>query len=431
MSVIVTGLNYQVAEVSVLEQLSFRDEDLPKALAGILQCEHVGEAVILSTCNRVEIYVNASRFHPAAAEIRDFLSEFHHLEPAVFAEQMYTYYDDAAITHLFNVTAGLDSMVLGETEIIGQVRRAFKAAQEEGVIERTLSSVFRRALEVGKRVRTETGISENAASVSSAAVALAGREFGGLSGRDVVVLGAGEAGQAGARALKGAGAATLTVVNRSIDKAIELAGVVGAAAAELSDLDEVVARSDILVCSTRSDDLVLSFERVSKMAEERGHRPLMIIDIAVPRDVDPSAADIEGVTLLDIDGLRSFADEGRKKRATEARRGREIIAGEVTRFLEDEMAARYSGLIAALRKAAEETRADEIARYSGRLADLEHDDLDLVDSLTRSLVNKLLHTPTVRMRELAATADGALLAESLAKLFDLTDEWDAGSDSDA
>lgn len=431
MSVIVTGLNYQVADVSVLEQLSFGDEDLPKALSGLLHCEHVAEAVILSTCNRVEIYVNASRFHPAAAEIRDFLSEFHHVEPAVFAEQMYTYYDDAAISHLFNVSAGLDSMVLGETEIIGQVRRAFKSAQAEGALERTLSSVFRRALEVGKRVRTETGISENAASVSSAAVALAGREFGSLSGRDVVVLGAGEAGQAAAKALKGAGAATLTVVNRSVERAIELAGVVGAAAAELSDLDEVVARSDILVCSTRSEELVISRERVAKMAEVRGDRPLMIIDIAVPRDVDPGVASIDGVTLLDIDGLRSLADEGRKKRGAEALRGREIIAEEVNRFLEDEMAARYSGLIAALRKSAEETRADEVARYSGRLADLDHEKLDLVDSLTRSLVNKLLHAPTVRMRELAATPDGALLAESLARLFDLADDWDAGSDSDA
>lgn len=221
------------------------------------------------------------------------------------------------------------------------------------------------------------------------------------------------------------------MVNRSVERAIELAGVVGAAAAELPELDEVVARFDILVCSTRSEELVLSYERIAKMAQERGSRPLMIIDIAVPRDVDPRAAGIEGVTLLDIDGLRSFADEGRKKRATEARRGREIIAAEVNRFLEDEMAARYSGLIAALRKAAEETRADEVARYSGRLADLDHEKLDLVDSLTRSLVNKLLHAPTVRMRELAATSDGALLAESLAKLFDLADDWDAGPDSGA
>lgn len=431
MSVIVTGLNYQVADVSVLERIAFSEEDLPKALASVLQCEHVGEAVILSTCNRVEIYANATRFHPAAAEIRDFLAEFHHVEPAIFADQMYTYYDDAAVSHLFAVSAGLDSMVLGETEIIGQVRKAFKAGQVEGTVERTLSTAFRRALEVGKRVRTETGISENAASVSSAAVALAAGELGGLSGRSVVVLGAGEAGHAAAKALMGAGAKSLTVVNRSLDKAIELAGRVGGEAAALEDLDEAVVRADILVTSTRSDELVLGRDRVGEMASARDSRPLLIIDIAVPRDVDPAAAETSGVTLLDIDALRSFADEGRRKRAAEARGGRKIVTEEVQRFLQDEMAARYSGLISALRSEAEQTRIQELERYAGRLTSLGQDELDLVDALTRSLVNKLLHTPTVRMRELAATADGAQLAESLVKLFDITDDQDAGPDSDA
>lgn len=428
MSVIAVGLNYQVADVSVIERLSFAHEEIPKALGGLLQCDHITEAVILSTCNRVELYAKANRFHPAAAEAREFLSEFHHTEPSLFADRLYTYFDEAAIAHLFAVTSGLDSMVLGESEITGQVRGAFAVAQVEASAGRTLSALFRRALEVGKRIRTETGISKNAASVSSAAVSLAAHELEGIEGKTVVVLGAGEAGLAAARALLSAGAAGLVVANRSIDKAEEVASRVGGCAVALGDLDVAIDDADILVTSTRSPEIVIDASTVSAMAARRQNRPLLIVDIAVPRDVDPEAASIDGVTLLDMDDLKASALEGRRMRAAEATRGREIIATEVERFLDDEMAARYGSLVAELRSAAESIRSDEVDRYSQQFADLTDEQRDAVDALTRSLLNKFLHTPTVRMRELATTSEGEALADALAKLFELTDPIQSGSD---
>lgn len=431
MSVIVTGLNYQVADVAMLERLSFTEEDFSKALSAVLQCDHVNEAVILSTCNRVEIYANVSRFHPAAAELRDYLGEYHHVSPTEFGDQLYTYFDDAAISHLFRVASGLDSMVLGETEILGQVRDAFKWAQAAGSVKRTLSALFRRALEVGKRVRTETGISRNAASVSSAAVALAEKELGGLQGRKIVVLGAGEAGQAAARALANAGATDLTVINRSHDRARIVAEQFGAAFDGMEALGDAIRDADILVTCTRKDEVVLDRDFLAKIIVDRSDTPLLVLDIAVPRDVAPDANDIHGIRILDMDALKNFAEVGRRKRVVEARRGHQIVSFEVSRFLEDEMAARYRSLIADLRSVAERIREAEVARYSHGLADLKSDQLDVIESLTRSLINKLLHTPTVRMRELAATPEGASLAEALARLFDLPADQHADSTSDA
>lgn len=430
MSVIAAGLNYQVADVSVIESLSFASERLPKALSQLMSCDHVTEGVVISTCNRVEVFVRASRFHPAAAEVREFLGEFHHVAPERFSDCLYTYFDEAAIAHLFAVVAGLDSMVIGEGEIAGQVKSAFAIAQAEGAAGRTMSALFRRAFEVGKRIRNETGISKNAASVSSAAVALASQELGGLEGKSVAVLGAGEAGQAAAKSLLASGAAELVVINRSVERGAEVADRVGGRACGLDELDSVIDAADILVASTRSPGLVLDLPAAEEIAARRGGRPLLIVDIAVPRDVDVAVRGVDGVTLLDLDDLKAFAEEGRRQRAAEAIRGREIISEEVERFLEDELSARYGPLISELRAEAEELRAGEFERYSRRLSNLSLEDRETVEALTRSLANKFLHAPTVRMRELASMPDGEVLADSLVKLFGLEGTAEGGGEAE-
>jgi glutamyl-tRNA reductase len=421
-SVVVIGLNHRTAPLELLERMTVGDGRLPKALHDLRAREHVAEAVVLSTCNRIEVYAVAERFHGAYQDIRNFLSELAFVPPESFSDQLYVHYDSAAVAHLFAVTAGLDSAVLGEHEIQGQVKAAWEAAREEGATGPHLNLLFRHALEVGKRARSETGIGRSIASVSQAAVAMAADRLGTLTGRTVLVLGAGEMGEGMATALAAAGVAELRVANRTWDRAVELADRVGGAPVRLVDLAASLGEVDVLLTSTGATSIMVEHAELEPEIAGRAGRPLLIVDIAVPRDVDPAVAELPGVTLLDMDDLRAFADLGRQARKREVAAVQHILDAELDRYLERTSAREAAPLVVALRKRAEELRQAEVARYAGRLDALDAEQRAAVDALTRGIVAKLLHEPTVRVKDNAGTIRGERLAESLRELFDLGDE---------
>ncbi len=419
MSVVVIGVNHRTAPLELLERMAISDERLAKALQDLCSRPFVNEAVVLSTCNRTEIYLVAERFHPAYQDVRDFLSEQAHLAPEDFGHHLYSHYDDAAVGHLFRVAAGLDSAVLGESEILGQVRQAWERAQAEGAARGSLNMLFRHALEVGKRARTETGIARSITSVSQAAVALATERLGSLDGRTVLVIGAGDMGEGMAVALAGAGVGTVLVANRTFARARELADRVGGRAIGLIDLDVALVEADVLLTSTGSPSVLLDHGEVEAVLPRRAGRPLLIVDVAVPRDVDPSVAELPGVTLLDLDDLREFAARGAADRQAEVAAVEAIIDGEVHRYLDSANAREVAPLVAALRERAEQLRHAELERFRSRLEGLDERQREAVEALTRGLLGKLLHEPTVRLKDAAGTVQGERLAAAVRHLFDL------------
>jgi glutamyl-tRNA reductase len=418
-SVVVIGLNHRTASLDLLERMTVDAARLPKALHDLAGRANLSEAVVLSTCNRTEVYAVAERFHGGFHDVRDFLAELAFLAPEDFADHLYVRYDGEAVGHLFEVAAGLDSAVLGESEVLGQVGEAWDAARTEGVAGATLNLLFRHALEVGKRVRTDTGIARGITSVSQAAVALAAERLGGLEGVRVLVVGAGEMGEGMAVALSAAGVAEVLVANRSSAPAEALAAKVGGRAIDLFELTSQLASVDVVLTSTGAQALILEHADISRAMDERAERPLLIIDIAVPRDVDPAAGEIPGVTLLDMDDLRQFADAGAASRRREAVKAREVIDDAVLRYADEASAREAAPLVTALRERAEAVRTAELERVAGRLADLDDRQREAVEAATRAIVAKLVHEPTVRLKDAAGTAKGERLADSLRDLFDL------------
>jgi glutamyl-tRNA reductase len=414
-SFIVVGLNHRNVPLDLLERMTVPEERLPKALADLVSREHLTEAVVLSTCNRTEVYASAERYHGAMGDIRNSLSEITHVAPEAFADHLYAYHDVAAIAHLFSVAGGLDSAVIGESEILGQVRQAWEAATAEGAAGPGLHLLFRHALEVGKRVRTETGIGRSMTSISSAAVALAAEQLGSLQGRRVLVLGAGDMGEGMAVALA-AGGAEVLVANRTAERADTLAGRVGGRSVPLFELPDALAEVDVLLTSTGAQSVIVEHGEVAEIVERRTGRELLIIDVAVPRDVDPAAAELPGVTLLDMDDLRAFADRGVAERRREATKAHDIVDEEVSRFRELSTARQVAPVITAIREHVEQLRAAESERLGRKLTDAER---AAVDTVTRSVVAKLLHEPTVQLKDAAGTVRGERLADALRELFGL------------
>nr|MBA2311365.1 glutamyl-tRNA reductase [Actinomycetota bacterium] len=289
MPVIAVGLNHKTAPISLLGELSVSADDLPKALHQLATYEHVLEGAVLSTCNRSEVYAFVTKFHGGAQDLRNFLAEFCHVAPEEFNDHLYTYHDDAAARHLFRVAAGIDSMIVGESEILGQVKHAYQVAGDDGMIHRVLGRAFQQALKVGKEARTDTSIGRNPVSVSSAAVELARRAFGGDSLRDkrVLIVGAGKMGHLAMRSLAHAGATDVAVVNRTQERALSLAEAYGATPMSFDQLERAVGAADIVISSTTSPESVIDRPMIERAVGTRARDlPLMIIDIAVPADVE-------------------------------------------------------------------------------------------------------------------------------------------------
>jgi len=393
---------------------------LSKALQELATSEHLAEAVIVSTCQRTEVYAVARLYHPAVSDIRNFLATWSGRPPEAFSPHLYEYHEDAAVRHLFKVAAGLDSAVLGEGEILGQLGAAWEAARADGAAGPVLSVLFRHAAEVGKRVRSETAIARGTTSLSQAAVAMARAELGSVSGRTTLVLGAGEMGEAMAQALAGRlDDGRLLVANRTPARAQELATRCGGRAIDWSDLESGLHEADVVLASTGSPDVLLEAHQVEAVMARRPERPLLIVDIAVPRDVDPAAAGVAGVRLLDMDDLSDFATRGMEGRRAEIPHATSIVEEEVARHFDLATERRVAPLVAALHDRAEEVRQAELARFRRRLGELDEQQARALDALTRAVVAKLLHDPTVVVKTAAGTAAGDQLASALQQLFDL------------
>lgn len=418
MSIVVIGVNHHTGPLSLLERVSVPPTDLPKAITGLVSRINVREAVILSTCNRTEVYAVAEKFHGAYADIRDFFCELGDLDPDDLHPHLYSQHDDAAVAHLFEVAAGLDSAVLGETEILGQVRGAWELAQAEGGAKATLNLLFRHALETGKRARTETAISRSTASVSSAAVEMATERLGALAGKRMLVVGAGEMGEGVAVALVGAGATDITVTNRTHERAVTLAARVHGAVVPFEQMPQAIAGADVLLTCSRAGTTVVDAAIVAS-ARHGIETPLLVVDIAVPRNVDAAVAELPGVTLLDLDDLRDWAAKGIEQRNHEAEHVRRIVGDEVERFAVESTARQAAPLVSMLHERAEHIRTAELERFAAKLASLEPAERATVEALTRGIVAKLLHQPSVRLKDDAGTPQGERNAAAVRDLFDL------------
>ncbi len=419
MSIVAIGCNHRSTPLAKLERMTVAAVDMPKALGGLAAADHLSEVVVLSTCNRIEVYAFAERFHGGYQDVREFLAAYAGLPPEDVADHLYAHHDQEAVRHLFTVAAGLDSVVVGEHEILGQVRDAWEAAQVEGAVGSTLGSLFRHAIETGKRARTETTIGRGIASVSQAAVALADERIGRIDGRTVLVIGAGDMAAGTVRSLADAGAGDVLVANRTWERAQELAGACGGTAVPLDGLFDALSRVDVLVTTTGAQDLILEAADLRGLAAARAQRPLVIVDVAVPRDVDPAARRLPGVTLLDMDDIRTFIDEGLESRHTEVERVRAIVDDEVDRYVAFASAREVAPLVSALRSQFDDVRTAELERYRAKLERLTPAERDAIEALTKGIVNKLLHEPTVRLKHAAGRPRGERLAESLRDLFDL------------
>lgn len=422
MSLLVVGVNHRSAPLPMLERVTISADDLGKAVAGLAVRDTVRESVVLSTCNRTEVYVVTEVFHGAFADVRDVLCEAGDLSVEELTPFLYAHYEQQAIEHLFEVAAGLDSAVLGETEVLGQIRAAWELAQRHGGAKASLNPLFRASLEVGKRVRTETDISRGTASVSHAAVEMIAEMLPGderpLAGRSLLVIGAGSMGEGVTRALRKAGGADITVANRSAERGSALADRFGGTAIGFDELETAVRRADVIVAGTGSDLPVLTLELIERARAGRPD-PLHIVDIAVPRDVAPEVANLPGVVVFDLDDLRDWADRGLGARAAAAERARRIVADEVERFLVDSVARQAAPLVASMHAAAEAVRVAELDRFGAKLASLDDRQRRAVEALTRSIVAKLLHEPSVRLKSQAGTPQGERNAAAVRDLFDL------------
>jgi len=416
-TLLLVGISHRVAPVELRERVAL-DADDAAALAGELAALG-GEAVCLSTCNRTELYLAGDEALPRVAERAvAALAERSGLDEGELRSVLYRLDDEAAGIHLFRVAAGLDSMVPGEGEILGQVRDAYGAGKPGPLLDR----LFRQAIHAGKKVRTETAIAESPASVSSAAAALAEQVFGDLAGCRVLLVGAGKIGELAARNLVSRGAEIAGVANRSLEKADELAGRFRGRALTLEQIAGELGRVDVVLSSTSAPGHVLTKADVAPRLAERKGRPLFLIDIAVPRDLEPAIHELDGCYLYDIDDLESVVAESLAGRRREAGRAEAIVLDEAERFRAWQASRDVVPAIASLRALAEEIRESELDRARSRLERLTDAERRAVEGLTTRILDKLLHVPTVKMKEAAAGADGAEYADALRHLFGLADD---------
>ncbi len=423
MPVIAVGLNYRNAPLELLERLSIDPERRPKALAKLLDRDHVKEGVILSTCNRVEVYAAIDRFHDGGDAVRRFLTEFHEVHAGQLADYLQGYFEDRAVQHLFAVAAGIDSMVVGEAQILGQVREAFQAAQAERTVGPVLTALFNRAVRVGRRARRETAIGEGLASTLSVSLEMAERQFDTLAGRRALIVGAGRMARLAGRTLREAGVAELVVANRTVSRGEALASELAGRSVPLEAIEDELADVDLLVASTAAVVPTVTLVAVHRgLARRTPDRPLVVLDLGVPRDVETEVRQLPGVVLADLDALRALLETRDDGQGREVERVRELIAEETGAFMNGQREARLAPTIRALRARAEQVRQRELAKASTRLAGLDPRQRQAVEAVTRGLVNKLLHDPIVRGKGLSAGVNGALYASILRQLYALDEE---------
>ncbi len=420
MSIYVIGLNHKTADIEVREKLAFSGERLEEGLAQIMMVPGIREAIILSTCNRVEIYISASDDEQIPEKIMDFLSRFHSLQRDNLERSLYIYRDLEGVSHIFRVASSLDSMVVGEPQILGQIKDAFDFAlskQTTGII---LNKLLKKAISVAKRIRTETRIAENAVSISYAAVELAKKIFTDLEDKLFMLLGAGEMAELAARHLVNCGVKEVLVSNRTYERGCSLAEDFHGKAVRFEDFKGELVHTDIVICSTGAKDYVLQKEDMQKIMKERKHSSVFIIDIAVPRNIDPEINHIDDVYLYDIDDLQGVVGANINERQKEALRAETIIEEEIQIFDRWLQSLDAVPTIVALRTMAETIKNEEISRLLNKLGPLGEREKKSIEYMANALVNKLIHPPTVALKE--NNVDKWALIETIQRLYGLDEE---------
>ncbi len=417
MSVVVVGLSHRSAPVWLLERASIGPDDVATSAAAATASPHVAEAVVLSTCNRIEMYADVRAFHAGVGELTALLAERAGTSIEELSPRLYVHFEDRAVQHLFQVVTGLDSLVVGEAQILGQVRDAYAIARRADTTGRRLDELMQQALRVGKRAHSETGIDQSGSALVTGGLDAATGVLGPLTGRAAVVVGAGSMSALVTASLVRAGVSDLVVANRGAERAGALAEAVGARAVALDQLETELHSADLVLSCTGAAGYVLDTALLARVQQARGGRPLVLVDLALPRDVDPAARALPGVTVVDLEDLAAALDGNGHTAQVEAVRG--IVAEEVAGYVAAGQAARVAPTVVALRTMADEVVAAELARFDARRGDLDPVLRSEVERTVRRVVDKLLHAPTVRVKELAAGPAGLAYAEALHALFDL------------
>ncbi|MBI4333455.1 MAG: glutamyl-tRNA reductase [Chloroflexi bacterium] len=414
MHLILVGLNHRTTPLEVREELAWSAERCKEARVSLLN--HVDEGTVLSTCNRTEIYSVAKSWDKATGAIFDFLSDYSGVSLDKIKPHLYELRDREAVTHLFRVASGLDSMIVGEYEVLGQVRRSLEDAEVARVLHYPLLNLFQQAVRVGRKIRQDTAVSRNALSVSAAGVELAKKVFINIEGRKVLVISAGEAGRLAVEALIKSGAANVMVVSRSFDKALSLASSWGGKALPFHQMGEALVATDMVISCSGAPHFIIERPVVEQVMNKRPQRPLLLIDLAVPRDIDPQVKLINRVHLYDIDDLNQICDENRSHREKEIGKAEEIIEGEVTRFMLWWDSLTTVPTITALMEKAEQIRQRQLAAALPKLKSLNDEDRAQVEAMTRAMIKKIFHDPIMYLKN---SGNGSEHIKSLRELFKL------------
>lgn len=422
MHILSVGLNFKTAPVEVRERITFAEEALPRALQQLKNTKSILECVIVATCNRTEIYAVVDQLHTGRHFIRAFMEQWFNISRDDLDEHLYIHEDDGAVSHLFRVTCGLNSMVIGETQILGQIKDAFQLAIEQRTTGTIFNMLFKQAVTLGKRAHSETSIGENAVSISYAAIELGKKIFGQFHDKSVLIIGAGKMSELAVKHLHANGAPTVYVVNRTLSRAEELAAKFHGEAYPFDMLEQVMEKVDIVISSTGADHTVLHKDQMSRVMKKRKNRPVFMIDIAVPRDLDPAINDIPNVYLYDIDDLEGIVEFNIQERQKEALKIEEMIGAEIEAFQTWIATLGVVPLIRALREKALSIQEETMRSIENKMPDLSERELKILQKHTKSIVNQLLRDPIIRIKEMSGQPGSDRSLELFEKLFAL-EEW--------
>ena len=416
MSLLALGVSHRTAPVPMLERLALAADTQTKLLHELTENASIEEAMVVATCNRVEIYVEADKFHPAVDAATEGLARATGVSPDELVPHLYVHYEDRAVQHLFGVASGLDSMVVGESQILGQVRQSLRTAQDEGSLGRELNDLVQTALRVGKRAHSETGIDQAGASLVSVGLDLAARSLEGLEGRTALIVGAGSMASLAATTATRAGMSVI-IANRTAERAEKLASALGGRSISIDGIADGIASADLVVSCTGALGHVVPADVVAEARSRADNRPQVMLDLAMPRDIDPEVLGVHGVTLIDLEDLGALLADGQYEQDVEG--VRRIVGAEVQNYLGARVAEKVAPTVVALRALASEIVGYELEWFATKRPDLSDVDRADVEQLVRRVVDKLMHAPTVRVKELAAEPDGEAYAEALHRLFNL------------
>jgi len=419
MNIVVVGLSHKTAPVEIREKVAFPPTAMDRPLREMLGLPDIVEGVIVSTCNRVEIYAASRMPEAAAVQLRHFLASFHGLDPTLLESHLYEHHGSEAIRHVFRVSSSLDSMVVGEPQILGQIKTAYGYATEFKTVGVILNRFLHKAFSVAKRVRTETAIASNAVSVSFAAVELARKIFSTIEDKTVLIIGAGEMCELAAKHFVNNGVSSVLVTNRTYERALKLAEEFGGRAIPFEDFPFHLHQVDIVMTSTGAPNFILEQKKLEEVIRQRKNKPMFLIDIAVPRDIDPRVNDIDNVYLYDVDDLQGVVQANLKERQKEAKKAEAIVEQEIGQFHTWLSGLEVVPTIKALRQSFEEIRQKELEKTFSNLRDLDDRERKAIEALTSALINKLLHQPTAVLKRSQENEDGNAYVDAVRVLFDL------------